>query len=723
MLQLLPQRKYSYYRIYSFIAVLLLSVVSAQAQLSFTNQAAAKNLHIGTSAKDGGFTWADFNNDGNKDLLINTNNGTAKSRLLYSNGAPNFTFTDVTASKAPALLSNLTERSAIAGDIDNDGDIDFVRNTHSLIEVYKNSGAPNYTFTKSQYFDAAYFIGTGTQTGLNSEGMGFMDFDGDGDLDLFIEDHEYGVEIMINDGTGFYTHYTTDASPKGFGTTGVSGDYSLVADLNNDGYVDILARREGTGNTNSQSDIFMNNGNGTFTANYSVNLNASNGNKGGVAVGDFDGDGDFDYFWTDNGGTSGAANNCYLVQQTGTNSGVFAVATVAVTGSSTALPSAGLIDGVTVGDVNHDGKLDIFLTANSGPSFLLINTSTGAGVFSFNHNNYGINVNADGEGCEFVDFDNDGDLDLYININGGNNQLWINALNDSNYVNVIPLIDLGEGLTRPAIGATVVIRNCVGTRISPIMEVSGGSGHGTQQSSIIHFGLPSGSLMVYYAEVSFVKPNGGSRTVVAKQVFLGLLPTQTITIIDTEATGPLSCSILSSPGLVNFTANYSGEKTIVNWEVNDAVSYDSYEVEYSKQTDNFKTASSLADNKSSNYSYTHQINNQGIIFYRLKLTHKDKSISYSSIVKVNTSERNINVEQPYPNPFTDKLSVPVNLNKAESVTVQVIDIAGKILKTETVKAAQGNNVITINDLTGLSKGFYFIKLIIDDKTIIKRVAK
>ncbi|MGB4846210.1 MAG: FG-GAP-like repeat-containing protein, partial [Ferruginibacter sp.] len=131
MLQLLPQRKYSYYRIYSFIAVLLLSVVSAQAQLSFTNQAAAKNLHIGTSAKDGGFTWADFNNDGNKDLLINTNNGTAKSRLLYSNGAPNFTFTDVTASKAPALLSNLTERSAIAGDIDNDGDIDFVRNTHS----------------------------------------------------------------------------------------------------------------------------------------------------------------------------------------------------------------------------------------------------------------------------------------------------------------------------------------------------------------------------------------------------------------------------------------------------------------------------------------------------------------------------------------------------------------------------------------------------------------
>ena len=723
MLKPLPKEKYSLYCIYSLLAVLQMYSTTVFSQPSFSNSAVAKNLHVGTVAKDGGFTWADFNNDGNKDLLINTNNSTSKSRLLYSNGAPNFTFTDVTASKAPALLTNLTERSAISGDIDNDGDIDFVVNTHSLIEVFKNSGAPNFTFTRSQYFDAAYFTGSGTQTGINSEGMGFIDFDGDGDLDLLIEDHQYGVDLMINNGTGFYTHYTTDASPRGLGTGGVSGDFSLVADLNNNGYVDILARREGTSSSNNDVDIFMNNGNGTFAGNNTANFNASNSNKGGVAVGDFDGDGDFDYFWTDNGGSGLAANNCYLVQQTGTNSGNFAIATVIVTGSSLTLPSAGLIDGVTVGDVNHDGKPDIFLTANSGPSYLLINTSTGTGVFSFNHNNYGINVNADGEGCEFVDFDNDGDLDLYININGGNNQLWVNALNDSNYVNVVALVDLGGGITRPAIGATVIIRDCLGNRISPIMEVSGGSGHGTQQSTILHFGLPAGNGTVYYAEVSFVRPNGGTRTVVSKQVYLNLLTARTITITDLQKPDPVTCAVLSSPGLNNFTAVHTGEKTLFTWQVKDIGTYESYEIQYMNQDGKFISVISLEDTRVRNYSNVHLVSNEGVVYYRLKLNHIDKSISYSDIVKVNTGKNNLTIQKPYPNPFQDKISIPVKLEKAEKLTVQLIDITGKTLKTETIRAVQGNNIITVYDLQGFSKGFYFIKVIIGDKIITQKVAK
>lgn len=709
-----------------FISLLIVGILlpsfSGYSQLSFTNVAAAKNLQISSVNKDGGFTFADFNNDGYKDLLINTNSTTSYSRLLYNNGAPNFTFTDVTSLKAPALLLNINERSAIAGDIDNDGDIDFVRNTHSLIEVYKNSGAPNYTFTKSQFFNAAYFTGGGTQSGINSEGMGFIDFDGDGDLDLLIEDHEYGVDIMINNGTGIFSHYTTDAAPRGFGTTGTSGDYSLVADLNNDGYIDILARREGSGNNNAQADIFMNNGNGTFSLNITTNLNASNSNKGGVAAGDFDGDGDLDYFWTDNGST-GSGNNCFLVEQTGVNSGVFAVTTVTVTGSSTSLPSAGLIDGVTIGDVNHDGKIDLFLTANSGTSFLLINTSAGAGLFSFNHNNYGINVNADGEGCEFVDFDNDGDLDLYINVNNGNNQLWINALNDNKYVNVIPLIDIGGGLTRPAIGATVILRNCLGERISPIMEVNGGSGHGTQLSTILHFGLPAGAQTVYYAEVSFVRPNGGSRTVVTKQIYLGLLPDQTINIVNTDASDPNMCYVLSSPGLIDFSAVKKGEITKIQWQVNDNAGIEKYEVEYNRQSENFISVHSIPDNNSENYSFEHFIKNEGTLYYRLKIIHTDKSISYSKIVIINSGENNTDIQKTYPNPFSSYITTDIQLEQADKIFVQLIDISGNTIKNEIVQGQPGLNRVTLNELHKLSNGLYFIKIKTGNQIVSKKVFK
>ncbi|NJO24550.1 MAG: hypothetical protein HC867_00385 [Bacteroidia bacterium] len=125
------------------LGILLSPYYTVFGQLSFTEVASVKNLRVASVAKDGGFTWADFDNDGDKDVLVNSNNGTTRSRLLFNGGLPNYIFTDVTAAKAPALLSNTTERSAIAGDIDNDGDIDFIRNSSPLVEVYKNSGSPS----------------------------------------------------------------------------------------------------------------------------------------------------------------------------------------------------------------------------------------------------------------------------------------------------------------------------------------------------------------------------------------------------------------------------------------------------------------------------------------------------------------------------------------------------------------------------------------------------
>lgn len=723
MNRIIPLQNYFYYCIVGIGIALLTTSFSGYSQLSFTNVAASKNVRISTVAKDGGFTWADFNNDGYKDLLVNTNSNSSYSRLLFNDGAPNFNFTDVTLSKAPSLLLNITERSAVAGDIDNDGDIDFVRNSSPLIEVYKNSGAPNYIFTLSQSFTPLYFTSGGTQTGLNSEGMGLIDFDGDGDLDLFVEDHEYGVDLMINNGSGVFSHYSTNASPRGLGTTGASGDYSLVADLNNDGYVDILARREGTSNNNNQTDLFFNNGNGTFSSSNSVNLNAFNSNKGGVAAGDFDGDGDLDYFWTDNGGSGAAANNCYLAEHTGTNTGVFAIATVTITGASSSLPSSGAIDGVTIGDVDHDGKLDIFLTANSGPSILLINTSTGVGVFSFNHNNYGINVNGDGEGCEFVDYDNDGDLDLYINVNGGYNQLWENNLNDTKYVNVVPVIDIGGGVTRPAIGATVILRDCSGNRISPIMEVNGGSGHGTQLSTVIHFGLPAGELTVYYAEVSFVRPNGGTRTVVTKQIYLGLLDKQTITIADTESSDPISCIVLSTPGLLNFTVENDDQGNIIKWEVAADASFRSYEIQYSRSMEQFTSVGMVENSSAKNYLFTHNNNDDGVVYYRLKINHPDNKVSYSKIVAVKNEKKNIIFQKPYPNPFVNTISANISLEKEESITIHLFDLSGKMLKTEMRYGIKGNNLVTISKLDQLSKGIYLLRITAGNSTVTERIIK
>jgi len=519
------------------LALLVITTSFVSFGQSFTEVAAARKAQVDAGTSDGGQAWADLNQDGFLDLLVNTSNSTGRSRLLFWNSGTN-QYDDVTATNAPELLLNTCERSALAGDFDNDGDIDFMRSTSSRLEIYENLGpgsVPAYSFVIKQIFIPTSFSIPGTQTGMNNEGLAWMDFDGDGDLDVYMEDHQYGQDILENDGTGVFTHYTPDSNPQGFPTTGASGDYSVTADLDNNGDVDIVARREGITAALNEVDIFTNNSDGTFSPNNSLNLDTRNSFKGGVAVADFDNDGDFDYFWT-NHGTSSANITHVIAEQTGLNSGVFVLATVTITPAPSWTGQQ--IEGIAMGDVNNDGKVDIFLASDSGAGYLLLNTTAG-GTFSFSHSNSGINLAADGEGCAFGDYDNDGDLDLYVNIRNGNNQLWENDLGgNTDYLKVEPLIDLGGGLTRSAIGATVVVDQQGCTALRFIQEVSGGVGHGSQNDNRLHFGLPSGANQLYKITVSFVRPNGGARTIVEKYVTPSALANQTLQVLDTDASDP-----------------------------------------------------------------------------------------------------------------------------------------------------------------------------------------
>lgn len=136
----------SFYLTTLFISIL--SMVNAQ----FSDVAPAAGVDHGNS-KDGGIAWADLNNDDCLDLIVNTNtNNTANRTRIYISdncSATNPTFTDITATHANGLRLNKCERSISVGDYNNDGYIDFCRNTHNRIEVYLNKGpsaTPAYSF-------------------------------------------------------------------------------------------------------------------------------------------------------------------------------------------------------------------------------------------------------------------------------------------------------------------------------------------------------------------------------------------------------------------------------------------------------------------------------------------------------------------------------------------------------------------------------------------------
>ncbi len=527
--------------------------------------------------KAGGFAFVDYDLDGDLDLLLNSDE-TNSNRRSYLFRNDNGVFIDVTSSVAPNLKDTRTERSAIWGDFNNDGFPDFAVNASDRITIFQNNSGSSFSVIQTI---------TSLTNGLNVEGLGWMDYDNDGFLDLIIENHDSGIDIMKNDGASVsgnrfdqVTQNNVGASGTGAGGIGLpqngssTGDYMTVVDINNDGFMDIIARKEGTSTSsnadNNNYDLFLNDGDGTFTFNTSFNEDADNGNKGAIAVADFDGDGDFDFIW----GPGSTSNTPTLYQQT--SSGVFAaVSNPFVRSNSSALSDSG-IDGIATGDIDNDGDIDVFFGDASGDGYLMLN-NTASGAFLFNQptNNNGLQVGDDTQAVAFVDYDNDGDLDVYVNIDNDRNQLWQNDLIGSgsevatsgfadNYLNVIPQLDLGSGNTRSALGATVVLKDCAGTILSPIQEVNGGTGLGKQDSPILHFGLPNGPSASYIVSVSFLS-SGGSRTVVEQTVTPSGLAAlnlgsstleyeQTIIINNTNATS-ISCN---TPPVLDLDASGAG---------------------------------------------------------------------------------------------------------------------------------------------------------------------
>lgn len=520
------------YGVSSFIAIsaIILGVMGiegieeTEVSQSFSNVAISGSGNAGTDIaistnSDGGFAWGDINNDGCLDLVVNTYTKSPGTRILISDcDATDPSFSDETTTICPGCESSSraddVERSANLVDVNHDGEIDLIINGNALVEVYLNSGAPTYQF------GTADFSITSITGGMNVEGLFVVDYDNDGWLDLILENHNYGIDIFENPGDGTVNFSYVDPTSIGLPTSATDGDYGSALDFDDDGDVDIVARKK------NQSDFYINGGNGTFTTGVNID-DADNGNKGGVVLADFDNDGDYDLYWTDNG-----------VNQIWRNDAGTLVAT-ASTGDGEPWASAGItaptsgIDGCAVGDVNNDGKVDLFLTNDTGAGYLFLNQTTNGGSLSFIQDNLSINVNRNGEGCSFGDYDNDGDLDLYVVTKSGGNQLWRNSLNDDNYLFVEPRIDLGGGISRAALGANVIIKDCEGNIISGIREVATGSGHGTDAPDRVHFGLPSGPDELYNVVVKFLTSDG-ERVEVEKQINPSLVTNRILYIYDTD---------------------------------------------------------------------------------------------------------------------------------------------------------------------------------------------
>jgi len=160
--------------------------------------------------------------------------------------------------------------------------------------------------------------------------------------------------------------------------------------------------------------------------------------------------------------------------------------------------------------------------------------------------------------------------------------------------------------------------------------------------------------------------------------------------------------------LKSFTGYYKEGVTVLNWSVVNEFSSTNYIVERSANGKNFTSLNTIAASNSLTGAYKYNDASSitsGKLYYRLKISDKNGGISYSNVVLINlSSNTSFSV---YPNPVQAKLNLQVQNSKIEKVTIQVIDLLGKVLQQQSSQLNAGINSLSL-DVASLAKGSYIV---------------
>lgn len=427
-----------------------------QATFSDVTSAAQIDHQYSGFAYGGGVVCADFNHDSYPDLYLT--DGEGHPNRLYIN-QKNGTFEETAAQ---ANLHDMHESvGAVAGDIDNDGDLDlYLANHEAQNKLFLNDGSGHFN-------DVTASAGVG-DTGPSTS-VAMVDYNNDGFLDIFVLNRS----LFGGDPCKFYRNnqdgtFTDVAAEIGTDYSGVSLGVGFF-DFDNDRDLDIYLADE-----INVDLIYRNEGNGTFTnIAGEIGLRATDGM--GIDFADYDNDGDLDVYVGD-----------YYADPLFRNNGDATFTDVA--------EQAGIINervgwGINFLDYDNDGDKDLYvlngsMVAHRKDDHNVFFRNDGNGNFSRMNDAFGLSDDGDGRGSACADFNKDGYLDIFVvNVTRGKSKLYMNQGGSNNWTT----LELeGTASNRSAIGARVEV---VSGSLRQIDEVRAGSSYASMNSLELEFGL------------------------------------------------------------------------------------------------------------------------------------------------------------------------------------------------------------------------------------------
>ncbi len=336
-----------------------------------TQRAGVEGWGFGTTA-----AAADYDNDGDTDLLVVNFGGL----ILYRNRGDG-TFEDV--SEASGLTSTQAGISATFFDADNDGWLDLFVANYLVFDpaIMPPPGAnvpypgplsypPEFNLLFRNQRDGT-FLDISEQSGIripNHRAMSVtpLDFDLDGDQDLYVSNDGTANLLLTNDGSGRFTETGLDCGValNQFGEAAGSMG-TTVGDVDGDGLPDLLVTRFG------QASLYINSRGGFFddrvVASGILNVSSQYTGWGGNFL-DFDNDGDLDLFMATGDPHYLKGSPSLLLENQG--NAVF----VNASGTSGPFFQRELnLRGSAALDYDNDGRMDLILTSLGDRAVLLRN--------------------------------------------------------------------------------------------------------------------------------------------------------------------------------------------------------------------------------------------------------------------------------------------------------------------------------------------------------------
>jgi hypothetical protein len=180
--------------------------------------------------------------------------------------------------------------------------------------------------------------------------------------------------------------------------------------------------------------------------------------------------------------------------------------------------------------------------------------------------------------------------------------------------------------------------------------------------------------------------------------------------------------------LMKFEAKLKNQQTLLNWSTASEKENTGFSVERSINGVDY-TAIGFVKTQSfnsgiKNYDYTDATVPKGtpIVYYRLKQMDNNGKYDYSPVVSVKLNSAKLALLAAYPMPITEGVTLEVVSSNSGKVTVSVMDIVGRVVKTESFALIEGNNSLQLG-LTQLAKGAYFLRLNTGEMTINQRIVK